>query len=90
MGRVSLLCLLLPDLGMVGFLQGPRLGAWTYNLVHTEALAVGLLATGVATDSRPMQIAALVLGAHVGMDRALGYVLKFTSGFKDTHLQRLS
>jgi len=24
----------------VGYLRGPRLGAWTYNLVHTEALPV--------------------------------------------------
>lgn len=82
--------LLLPDASMVGYLISVRLGAWTYNVVHNEALAAALLAFGLATDSRLLLMAALVLAAHVGMDRALGYGLKFTSGFKDTHLQRLS
>ncbi|NLE50171.1 MAG: DUF4260 domain-containing protein, partial [Chloroflexi bacterium] len=27
--------------------------------------------------------------AHIGMDRALGYGLKYATGFKDTHIQRL-
>jgi hypothetical protein len=27
--------------------------------------------------------------AHIGFDRALGYGLKDTSGFKNTHLQRI-
>jgi len=32
---------------------------------------------------------ALIWFAHIGIDRALGYGLKYTSGFKDTHLGRL-
>jgi Domain of unknown function (DUF4260) len=87
---VYLGCLLLPDLGMVGYLRGPRLGAWTYNLLHTEALAFALLTIALATDSRALLAAALILAAHIGMDRALGYGLKFTSGFKDTHLQKVT
>jgi uncharacterized protein DUF4260 len=27
--------------------------------------------------------------AHIGIDRALGLGLKYPSGFKDTHLQRV-
>ena len=81
--------ILVPDLSMVGYLRGPRLGAWTYNLVHTEALPVALLAIGLGIDSRRVLLAALVLAAHIGMDRAAGYGLKFTSGFKHTHLQRV-
>jgi hypothetical protein len=87
---VYLICLLIPDLGMAGYLRGPRLGAWTYNIVHTEALAVALLAGGLAADSRVMLTTALILAAHIGMDRAIGYGLKFTSSFKDTHLRRLA
>lgn len=26
---------------------------------------------------------------HIGFDRALGYGLKYPTGFKDTHLQRV-
>ena len=82
--------ILVPDLSMVGYLRGPRLGAWTYDLVHTEALPAALLGIGLATDSRPVLLAALVLAAHIGMDRASGRGLKFPSAFKNTHLQRLS
>jgi hypothetical protein len=26
---------------------------------------------------------------HIGIDRAIGYGLKYPTGFKDTHLQRV-
>jgi hypothetical protein len=32
---------------------------------------------------------ALIWLAHIGVDRALGYGLKYPDGFKDTHLQRV-
>jgi hypothetical protein len=49
-----------------------------------SVLAIGLLADGaVATQ------VALIWVAHVGVDRALGYGLKYPSAFKDTHLQRV-
>lgn len=87
---VFLALILVPDVSLVGYLVSPRPGAWIYNLVHNEALPVVLVATGLATDVRPVLTAGLVLAAHVGMDRAAGYGLKFASGFKDTHMQRLS
>jgi hypothetical protein len=31
----------------------------------------------------------LIWIAHIGVDRALGYGLKYPSSFKDTHLQRV-
>jgi hypothetical protein len=34
--------LLLPDLSMLGYLAGPRVGAAMYNLVHNWALGYGL------------------------------------------------
>jgi hypothetical protein len=37
---VYLALIVAPDVSAVGYLRGPRLGAWTYNLVHTEALPV--------------------------------------------------
>jgi len=32
---------------------------------------------------------ALILAAHIAAARALGYGLKYASGFKDTHLGRI-
>jgi Domain of unknown function (DUF4260) len=31
----------------------------------------------------------LIWFTHIGVDRALGYGLKYPTGFKDTHLQRV-
>lgn len=81
--------LLAPDLSMVGYLGGPRLGAITYNLVHNLVTALVLLAIGWFAPVAPLALVGAVLLAHVGMDRALGYGLKLPADFKDTHLGRI-
>jgi Domain of unknown function (DUF4260) len=81
--------LLLPDISAVGYLRGPRLGAFTYNLVHNWAIGLAVLGLGVAADSTPLLIAGAVLVAHTGMDRAVGYGLKLSTSFQDTHLGRM-
>ena len=81
--------LLAPDLSMVGYLGGPRLGAVTYNLVHNLATALAALAVGWLVPIAPLALAGAILLAHVGMDRSLGYGLKLPTDFKDTHLGRI-
>jgi hypothetical protein len=81
--------LLAPDLSALGYLAGPRVGAVTYNLVHNWALAVLLVFLSIAIHAVWPLLAATVIGAHVGFDRALGYGLKLPSGFQDTHLGRI-
>jgi hypothetical protein len=81
--------LFVPDLGMLGYLAGPHLGAVTYNVFHTYALAVPLAAYGYLGDHRIALAIGVIWVAHIGMDRMLGYGLKLTSGFNDTHLGRL-
>ena len=81
--------LLLPDLSGVGYLRSPRVGAFTYNLVHNWAIGLGALGLGVAADSTPLLIAGAVLMAHTGMDRAVCYGLKLPTSFRDTHLGRI-
>ena len=81
--------LLLPDLSAVGYLRGPRLGAFTYNVVHNWALGLAVLGVAFAMDSVPLGIAGAVVVAHVGMDRAAGYGLKLSTSFHDTHLGRM-
>jgi Domain of unknown function (DUF4260) len=80
---------LAPDLSMVAYAFGPRAGAIAYDLAHTYALAVPLAVLGVLTDVDALVQVGLVWIAHIGVDRALGYGLKYPTDFKDTHLQRL-
>jgi hypothetical protein len=81
--------LFVPDAFMIGYARSNRVGAWLYNLAHsTPAPAVlGLVAT-LAGRSLAQGVA-LVWLAHIGMDRALGYGLKYESDFRDTHLGRI-
>jgi len=81
--------LLLPDLSAVGYLRGPRLGAFTYNVVHNWAAGLCVLGLGLALGTVPVAILGAILIAHVGMDRAVGYGLKLPSSFHDTHLGRI-
>jgi len=80
---------LAPDLSMVGYVAGPRVGAVTYNLVHTYVTPAVVAGLGLATRHPWVVSVALILFAHIGVDRLLGYGLKYPSAFKDTHLQRL-
>jgi hypothetical protein len=80
--------LLAPDLSFAGYLAGPRFGATCYNVLHTT---IGPLALGVAglTVAQPAVAVALIWLAHIGIDRALGYGLKYDAGFGFTHLGRI-
>jgi len=86
---VVLPLLLLPDASAIGYLHGPRLGAFTYNIVHNWALGLAVLGIGLGTNVVPVAIAGAILFAHVGMDRAAGYGLKLQTSFHDTHLGRI-
>jgi hypothetical protein len=81
--------LLAPDLSVVGYIGGPRLGAITYNLVHNWIVAAALLALGWWLPVAGLALAGAILLAHVGMDRTLGYGLKLPTDFRDTHLGRI-
>jgi Domain of unknown function (DUF4260) len=80
---------LAPDLAFVGYLAGPRFGAHAYNAAHNLVLPVVLGAGGVVADSDLAMAVALTWLTHIGVDRLLGYGLKYPSAFKDTHLQRV-
>ncbi|MFP4228924.1 MAG: DUF4260 domain-containing protein [Salinivenus sp.] len=78
--------LLAPDISMVGYAWGPRVGAMAYNAVHTYLFPAALAAVGVGTGRTWALPVALIAVAHIGMDRAFGYGLKAPTGFHDTHL----
>lgn len=83
------LFLLVPDVSMVGYVRGTHVGAITYNIVHNWATSGLVLGLGIAAASPPVVLAGLILIAHVGMDRAFGYGLKYPTSFQDTHLGRI-
>jgi hypothetical protein len=82
------LFLLAPDLSMLAYLAGPRAGAAAYNLVHTYASALAVTLAGFFGTLPALTAAGLILIAHIGLDRALGYGLKYSTAFGDTHLGR--
>lgn len=86
---VLLVLFLAPDLSMLGYVAGPRAGALAYDVVHTYALPLALGLAGVLTETGVATQLALIWAAHIGLDRLLGYGLKYPTGFKDTHLQRV-
>ncbi|TPN55989.1 MULTISPECIES: DUF4260 domain-containing protein [unclassified Mesorhizobium] len=81
--------ILAPDLSMLGYLGGPRLGAITYNALHMLIAPVLLLLSGHLLGNAAAIAVALIWIAHIAIDRALGYGLKLSTGFQDTHLGRI-
>jgi hypothetical protein len=81
--------ILVPDVSAIGYLAGPRVGGLMYNVVHNWVPGIVALGLGVWLDSPAILLAAAILIAHVGMDRALGYGMKLPSAFQDTHLGRI-
>ncbi len=80
---------LLPDLSFAAYLAGREAGAFVYNAAHSYLAPVALMTTGfAAADSLVLSIAMIWL-AHIGIDRALGYGLKYEAGFSFTHLGRI-
>ena len=83
------LLLLAPDVSMLGYLVGPRVGAALYNAFHSYPLPTALGIVGLLAGAPLVVSVALVWFAHIGMDRLMGYGLKYPTDFKDTHLQRV-
>ena len=77
---------LTPDLSMLGYLAGPRVGAVGYNAGHSYLGPAALTAFGAAQGQTLLLQLAAIWVAHVGFDRMLGYGLKSAAGFGFTHL----
>lgn len=92
-----LLLALGPDVGMLGYLVSPRLGAITYNLLHHKLIALALVAAAFLLFPRAVVgdaghlayyliVSGIILYGHASMDRIFGYGLKFNDSFHNTHL----
>jgi hypothetical protein len=78
--------LLTPDLSMIGYLGGPKPGAYVYNLIHHRALAVSLFIGGAMLSNPLLQLAGVIILGHASLDRLFGYGLKHDDAFQHTHL----
>jgi hypothetical protein len=81
--------LLAPDLSTLGYLFGPKLGSVAYNLAHTTVWPILIGLAGWRLGWSWATSAALIWLAHIGMDRMIGYGLKYPDSFKRSHLQEV-
>jgi len=86
---VFALLFLVPDLSFAAYLAGPQTGAVVYNAAHSYLLPVALMTAGFALPESLILSIAMIWLAHIGIDRALGYGLKYEAGFGFTHLGRI-
>jgi hypothetical protein len=81
--------ILVPDLSIPIYFADRRIGAAVYNLVHTYVWPAALVGLAVAVDGELLLSIGLIWFTHIGVDRMLGYGLKYPVDFKQTHIQRL-
>ena len=80
---------LVPDLSFAAYLAGPQVGAIVYNAAHSYLAPMTLMVAGFSMASPLVLSIAMIWLAHIGIDRALGYGLKYKTGFGFTHLGRI-
>jgi hypothetical protein len=81
-----LVLILAPDLSMIGYVFGNKIGAFSYNLFHHRGVAIFIYLLGLHYGNDWVQLVGIILFAHASMDRMFGYGLKYETGFKFTHL----
>ena len=81
-----LVLILVPDIGMIGYAFGNKIGAISYNIFHHRGLAVLLYLLGMYFSWSTMQLAGIILFSHIALERFFGYGLKYSKGFRFTHL----
>jgi hypothetical protein len=86
---VYVILFLVPDISFLAYLSGPKFGALIYNTMHTYLIPVPLMVTGFGFEAPLLLSIAIIWLAHIGVDRALGYGLKYSAGFGFTHLGRI-
>ena len=81
--------ILVPDLSLAGYLAGARIGAAIYNAAHTTLAPITFGVVAFELERPPMLAIGLIWLAHIGGDRALGFGLKYRTGFGSTHLGQI-
>lgn len=74
------------DLSAVGYLYNNRVGALLYNIGHSIIGPSLLAGVYIATSNQTVLMIATMWLFHIFFDRALGFGLKHSTGFRHTHL----
>lgn len=82
--------LLVPDLSMLGYLAGTRWGSVAYNCAHVFVVPAAIVAVGAGLGIALLLPLGPIWAAHIGIDRCLGYGLKYRDApFRETLVQRV-
>ncbi len=81
-----LVLILVPDIGMLGYLINAKIGAYSYNIFHHKGIAIILYMVGIYLSLPLCKLVGVMLFSHAALDRFFGYGLKYEKGFKYTHL----
>src|SRR5690606_16888758 len=84
-----ILLILLPDIGMLGYLINKKVGAMLYNSFHHKGIALMILLIGYLFNIIELQLIGIILFAHASLDRIFGYGLKYPDSFQNTHLGKI-
>ena len=83
------LFLLVPDVAFLGYLVNKDVGRISYNLFHFYLGPFLLFVFGTFMENPLYFLLALIWLAHIGMDRLVGFGLKYPEGRKVTHFNKL-
>jgi hypothetical protein len=81
--------ILAPDVSFAAYLAGTRAGAIAYNIMHVTLGPLICGALGFLLPQFDLLSIALIWATHIGVDRALGFGLKYGAGAGLTHLGRI-
>ncbi len=81
--------ILAPDIGMIGYIFGDKIGAFAYNLFHHKGIAILVYSVGWWMSNDYLLLSGIILFGHASMDRIFGYGLKHQKGFNFTHLGKI-
>lgn len=87
--KLFLIAFLIPDISLVGYLFGPKIGAIAYNAMHIEVWPALLACYGFFFGMPTVLLLAIIWLSHIHLDRMLGFGLKYSDAFKHTHLGNL-
>ena len=76
----------IPDLSLLCYHFGPRIGGICYNLMHSFLWGILLGAYALVSGDALAEQLGLIWAAHAAFDRAIGWGLKYSDSFCSTDM----
>lgn len=81
--------ILLPDIGMLGYVFNTKIGTLVYNLFHNKVIGIAFILIGMFYLGETYTLVGIILFSHSALDRIFGYGLKYPDSFRNTHLGKV-